>query len=236
MTRQWTRSFTLHQKDENDFESANAGSRSRRRWRLDTDPLRHDLLSEPYARRGALSCTDQYLEQPHSIESRRDWEAYRREILPRIQFFKRVEEKYLVKRATNQRLRLALRKWQRAAQIKSSLGSYQVLVRRHRAYYLRKALLRACWSHISRAFLQWRQFIDQAARVLRRIAESYNRQLKRLVVGKWYHRLLRTERLEEQATASVRMQRQHQQTQVDQRSEILQSTVYSFQRPTWLTV
>lgn len=211
---QWTLNPDQYRGDENVFDSANADTRPRRLWRLGGDPLQRDSLSGSFKRHGALSFRDHNLENTCSIETRRDWEARQREILHRIQLFKHVVEKYLVKRAVSQQLAFALHKWQRAAQIETSLGSYQALVRRHRAFYLRKALLRTCWSNISRAFLQWRQFTDRSARALREVAGSYERQLKRLMLGKWYHRLLLAGRLEEQAAASVWMRRQHQQSQV----------------------
>lgn len=138
-----------------------------------------------------------------SIETRRDWEAYRREALPRFRVVNAVLDKYLIQRTQRMQLVSAIRKWKRISQILTKWQSYEALVASHRVYYLRKALLRSCWKHVTRCFLHWRDFTHQSAKSLQHLLWIYARHQQRIALGKWYHRLFLVDRLEEEIVARV---------------------------------
>lgn len=189
---------------------------------LDSERFRHVRLSvainDPLDRHPS-DVLDTRSESWRQLElrcaGRRAWETYRDDVLPHAQRLRRVINKYTIERVRVLQLRDAFRQWKRRSQIQTAQSVYYTLVLQHRAYYLRKALLRRCWDSLARRrFEQWRAFTDQSKGLLLALLESYERQRVRLAIAKWFHRVVRVERLEEEAFACVLVRQQRHQDQV----------------------
>lgn len=188
------------------------GTRGTRLHHLLTNPLQNDKAN------GVCSnhTEEAFFCPPMLLSHRPASRSHGNAPLPRAQSVRCVIPKRLLERKQTLRIALAFHQWRRAAQIQPALDSYRrTLLRRHRVDSLQRALLRRCWeTHAQSAFAQWQRFAKQSSHVLFSVARCFTRQRMRLALGKWFHRTVLAERLEEEAIAYVLVRRQRQQQQV----------------------